>query len=555
MLGSDLLHQALLKYGVNRVFGILGREAEVLNFHHPELKFFLTRHEFTAGVAADAYARLTGQAQGCFSTFGPGATNLATGVASACLDRSPMLAMSAQIETEDALYNHVHQCLDQVEIMRPMCKYAHELRDPRQIPSQVRQALEAAYSELMGPSYLSLPVNVLGGEVPDGEAEQLLAKAGEIQRKPPGTVEANDLKALHELLVKAERPLVIVGNSLIRDDAVAETRAFVEKYQLPTVSSLASKGIVADDHPCSLGAVNRYLDDILKRPLMDEVFGKADLIVLLGFDICEDVKPAMWLGQRNRKVVRLCSTANEAARLVKTDLDLVGSVKEALRALVGSTYPVDRNNWAMDIARSIRQAKLAIDSPVDHYYRTIPPAAIVRSVRSALGPSGVLCSDIGLHKQYAGLISETTQANTFLCSNGLGSFGSGLPLAIGAQLARPNTRVAAIVGDGGFHSNSQDLEFLARYGLPVVIVVLKDSSYGLIKHYQARGGQQHDTNLVEFMEVDFVKLAEANGCKGIPVKSARNLSRELSRAFESGQPTLLEVPIRYEQLPSTQKAH
>lgn len=546
MRGSDLLHKSLLKFGVNRVFGILGREAEVLNFHHPELQFFLTRHEFTAGVAADAYARVTGRAQACFSTFGPGATNLATGIASACLDRSPMLAMSAQIETEDALHNHVHQCLDQVEIMRPMCKYASELTDPRQIPGEVKKGLEAAYSELMGPSYLSLPVDVLGKEIPDAEGEQLLLRAGEIRREEPRAVDTGDLKAIHELLAKAERPLLIVGNSLVREDAVAEVRAFVEKYQLPTVSSLASKGIIPDDHACGLGAINRYLDQLLKLPLIEEVFAKTDLVVLLGFDLSEDVKPSMWLTGRKKTIVRIGSTRNGAARLVKTDLDIVGSLKQALQALNGPGYPVTRRNWAADISRTIRQSKLSLGNPDYQHYRTIPPPAIVREVRRALGPDGIMCSDIGLHKQYAGLFSETTRPNTFLCSNGLGSFGSGMALAIGAKLACPATKVAAVVGDGGFHSNSQDLEFLARYDLPIVIVMMKDSAYGLIKHYQIRGGQQHDTNLVDFMSVDFVKLAEANGCRGISVKSSRNLGREIDRAFESGEPTLIEVPIRYD---------
>ncbi|WP_394821535.1 thiamine pyrophosphate-binding protein [Pendulispora albinea] len=546
MRGSDLLLQSLLKYGVNRVFGILGREAEVLNFHHPELDFFLTRHEFTAGVAADAFARVSGRAQACFSTFGPGATNLATGVASACLDRSPMLAMSAQIETDDALHNHVHQCLDQVEIMRSMCKYASELRDPRQIPAEVRKALEAAYSELMGPSYLSLPVNVLGAEIPDAEGQALLGQAGAIHPKKAPQSDAADLKAVHELLVKAERPVVIVGNSLHREDAVAEARAFVAKYQIPAVSSLASKGIISDDDPCSLGAINRYLNGILKMPVIDEVFGKADVVVLLGFDICEDVKPAMWLTGRKKTIVRIGSTPNEASRLVKTDLDIVGSVKQALQTLNRPENEVSRSNWAADIARTIREAKRATGGNGHQHYPTVPPPAIVREVRRALNGDGILCSDIGLHKQYAGLISETTESNTFLCSNGLGSFGSGMALAIGAKLARPEKKVAAIVGDGGFHSNSQDLEFLARYDLPIVIVMMKDSAYGLIKHYQVRGGQEHDKNLVDFLSVDFVKLAEANGCRGVSVQSSKNLRREIERAFELSEPTLIEVPVQYE---------
>ncbi len=547
MRGAEILQCALHQYGVSRVFGILGREAEVLSFNHPELRFYMTRHEFTAGVAADAFARVTGVAQGCFSTFGPGATNLATGVASACLDRSPMLAMSAQIETADALYNHVHQCLDQVAIMAPMCKYAAEVRSASSIPAEVRRALQAAYSELLGPSYLSFPVDVLAAELPDSEARRLLNAAGPIERSAPPPPDAAQLSTLHELLVRAKRPLAIVGNSLIREDAVNEARAFVAKYALPSVSSLASKGVIADDDPLSLGAINRYLDGILQLPLMDEVFEACDLIVLIGFDICEDVKPSMWSRGAPKTVVRLASQSNHAEQLVKPELDVVGDVKKSLRMLLGPEYRAARSNWAAAVSRTIREAKQSIGAPEPGAHLTTPPPAIVREVRRALGPEGILCSDIGLHKQYAGLISETTRPNTFLCSNGLGSFGTGMALAIGAALARPDVRVAAIVGDGGFHSNSQDLEFLARYRLPIVIVMMKDSAFGLIRHYQQRGQQKND-NLVDFLSVDFVELAKANGCSGIAVKSPYALGKEIDRAFDSGRPTLIEVPVRYDQL-------
>jgi acetolactate synthase-1/2/3 large subunit/N2-(2-carboxyethyl)arginine synthase len=179
-------------------------------------------------------------------------------------------------------------------------------------------------------------------------------------------------------------------------------------------------------------------------------------------------------------------------------------------------------------------------------YPTIPVPAIVRSVRDIIGPEGILCSDIGLHKQYAGLFSDTFHPNTFMCSNGCGSFGFGLPAAMGAKLAMPDRRVAVICGDGGFHSTSHDLETAVRYSLPIVVVLLKDNSYGLIKYYQLTDQDSVESNSVDFGDVNFCKLAEANGWESSFVTGRKMLEEKMSQAFERNRPTLLELPVRYQ---------
>ncbi|MHB1955817.1 MAG: thiamine pyrophosphate-binding protein, partial [Sulfobacillus sp.] len=265
MRGAEILQKALVKNGVSHVFGILGREAEALAFTDPGLRFILTRHEFTAGVACDAYARVSGKAQACFSTFGPGATNLSTGIASSCLDRSPMLAMSAQIEKHDIVYNHVHQCLDQAAIMRPMCKYSNEVQETKEIASEIKKALDCAYTELFGPSYLSLPLDILTADLPTSEANLLLdAATGAGPVRLPRADPAG-LKAVHEALVRAKRPVAIVGNGIFREDALQGFKAVVHKYGLPVISSLASKGALPEEDDHNIGPVNRYLNGILKR--------------------------------------------------------------------------------------------------------------------------------------------------------------------------------------------------------------------------------------------------------------------------------------------------
>jgi acetolactate synthase-1/2/3 large subunit/N2-(2-carboxyethyl)arginine synthase len=532
----------LVRHGVEYVFGILGREAQAIRFDEPGLKFILTRHEFTAGVACDSYARVTGKAQACFSTFGPGATNLSTGIASSFLDRSPMLALSAQIETGDAIYGHVHQCVDQVAMMRPITKYAAELESAVQIPAEVQKALSAAYSELLGPAYLSLPVDVLLADVADAEAHRIIESAGVITASVPPHAEDRTLREVHALLSHAQRAVAVVGNTVFRENAVTEFRAFVRKYNLPVVSSLASKGALPDSDPQNIGPVNRYLNGILKRDILDDVFGNTDLVLLIGFDIAEDVRPAMYSCGRPKTIVRLSSTPNLAMKSVKVNVDVVGDIKRTLARLGSSHFSATGSFWAGELTRDLRAWKMAAGEEVGP---TMSPAPIIRAVRDVIGREGILCSDVGLHKQYAGLMSETEEANTFLCSNGLGSFGSGLPLALGAKLARPAVPVAAVVGDGGFHSNSADLETLARHRIPVVVVVLNDSAFGMIKHYQIRGDQRSD-NIVNLLPVNFAALAEANNCRGLKVTSNRSLRTELAAAVRANEPTVIEVPVDYD---------
>lgn len=547
MRGSHLLQRALRNHGVQYVFGILGREAEVLAFNQSDLKFVLTRHEVTAGFAADAYARITGRGQACFSTFGPGATNLATGVASACLDRSPMLAMSAQIETHAAVHGHVHQCIDQVAVMRPMCKYAAEVQEVSALAGHVQRAMSAAHTELYGPSYLSLPVDVLAADLPDDEAERVLDATRRREIPAPPKVDRAALDAAYELLRSATRPVIVNGAVIQREGATAEFRQVVEKFGVPVVASLSSKGVLPESHPQSFGPVNRYLDGIVKRPFMAEIFAEADLILLVGYDVAEDVKPEMYEAGRPKKIVRLSAQPNYAERVVRVDVDVRGSLKESLGLLASDAYKATQvpSGWAEGVARGLRELKRTSGSGPYNYYPTVPPQLIVRAIREAIGPEGIICSDIGIHKQYAGLLSESEKPNTFFCSQGLGSFGSGMALALGSKLAAPDVPVVAIVGDGGFHSTSSDLETLARYELPIVIVLLKDSAFGLIKYYQLRG-QMTDENTVDFLPVDFAGLARANHCQGIAISSSRDFGRALQKALASSGPTLIEVPVRYQ---------
>ncbi len=549
MRGAKLFLEAAHRQGVTRAFGIIGGEAQAMRFDEvPGLEFYLTRHEFAAGIMADVCGRLGGTPQMCYSTFGPGVTNLATGVCSAVLDRSPMLAVSAQIMRSERVYNQTHQCIDNVAVIGPMCKYARELDSVEEIPEVVTSALRAARAETPGPSFISFPFDLMLAEIEDREARRLLDNMGSTEPAPLPSPKKADLDWLVGEIKNARRPMALGGNVLFREGATDELLAFLERYQIPLVTTLASKGLIPEGHPLHIGACNKYLDGILHYPVLDEVFKKCDLMLLIGYDFGEDVKPSQWKRNGTIRTIAIGPNKNPMGEVFKPDREIIGSLKQALPILTEMTTPTQATQSSTDLAwiNSLRKRREAAGEQPIQSYPTIPVPAIIRTVRSQLGPEGILCSDIGLHKQYAGLFSATYQPNTFMCSNGAGTFGFGFPAAMGAKIMNPDRRVAVVCGDGGFHSTSQDLETAARYNLPMVIVLLKDNSFGLIKYYQLTDKDNVYTNSVNFGDVNFVKLARANGWVAHFVTSRPMLEQRMAEAFARNRPTLLELPVRYQ---------
>lgn len=545
MRGSRFFLEVAKRHGVCFGAGIIGGEASELVFDEvKDFTFMLTRHETTAGVMADAYARLTGQAQLAYSTFGPGMTNLLTGIACAALDRSPMLAVSAQVACNEIAYGHTHQCLDMVAIARSVAKFAHELNRIEEVPEVVAEAMRCAREGLEGPSFISFPRDVMGATIDDKSASALLDRVPSAAPVPPSPPKPTEIKWLADELQSAKRPIAIVGNLVYKHGAQCQPEAFVSRYQIPVVTTLASKGILPEGHLLNVGAVNKYLEAFLSRCVLDEVFATADLILLIGYDIAEDVRPDLWRRGLPKKEILLTPFPNPVESLVNGNRQIVGNLAAALSAL--SELGVRPESRDLALIRGLKLRK-------ENYGRAgadgaaPTPAEIAREMRKAIGPKGILCSDIGLHKQIAGLFTESSNPNTFFCSNGLGSFGTGLALGLGAKVARPDLPVAIVVGDGGFHSNSQDLETAVRYNIPVVVVVLKDDSYGLIKYYQLKGHKRLAHGEVQFGSVDFVALAKANGCAASRITRNDELEPVLLRALASGAPALLEAPICYEE--------
>ncbi|MBL1288322.1 thiamine pyrophosphate-binding protein [Streptomyces sp. NPDC057067] len=551
--GNPTAAHALLKrlheHGVETVFGVVGREAASILFDEaPGIDFVLTRHEFTAGVAADVLARITGRPQACWATLGPGMTNLATGVATSILDRSPVIALAAQSESHDIFPNDTHQCLDSVSVMRPMTKYAVELQRPDEITDLVDSAVAAAMTEPVGPSFISIPVDLLGADID----ASVTHPAAHTPAKPVGAVHADWQAAADKaaaLVAGAEHPVFVVGAAAIRSGAVPAIRALAERLDVPVITTYIAKGVLPHGHHLNYGAVTGYMDGILSFPALETLFGPADVIVTLGYDYAEDLRPSMWDRGGEKQTVRISPTVNPIPRVYRPDVDVVTDVLAFVEHLDSATAEVAKKT-PHDIAPLRERVAEFLADPTEYddgmrVHQVMDSMNTVMAEMAAPG-EGTIVSDIGFFRHYGVLFARADQPFGFLTSAGCSSFGYGIPAAIGAQMARPGQPTFLIAGDGGFHSNSADLETIARLNLPIVTVVVNNDTNGLIELYQNLGHQRSHDPAVKFTGVDFTELARANGVEAVKAGTREDLLAALRKGAGLGRPFLIEVPVNYD---------
>lgn len=535
--------RTLSESGIKRIYGIVGREANSITFDEvPELDFVLTRHEADAGFMAIAESRYSGGPQVCFATIGPGSTNLVTAMATAMVDRYPLICISAQLETYEVAYNNAHQCVDGASICRPVAKLSYELDPADDIAAVIEQAIQVATSAPAGPVFLSIPNDVLKAPAVVDGTSRALSQLPASSADRPRELDRAEIAAAAQLIDDASQPLIVVGDAAVRNGAATQIAAFAHGHGIPVVSSYAATGAMPSDDPLYYGPITPHIDSFIEYPALDEVFGPADTLLLVGYDVAEHILPWVWTRGLPKKVIRLAEFPNPAPERVPTDLDLVvPDLAEAMRELDRMTAtrkePHDVSGLAGHM-RSIAQ---------DH----TPPAAglrpeqVVCRVNEYFGEDYILCNDVGFHRHMSALFFSARNPLDFMTSAGLSSFGTGLPFGIGAKFARPEREVVVIAGDTGFHSSGAELETAVRFGLKLTVIVLQNAKSGLIERYQQMGHGRVNPDVLEYRPVDFARLAEANGAQGLHADSIEKLSDALKLAGDHQGVTLIEVPVDY----------
>jgi acetolactate synthase-1/2/3 large subunit len=467
-----------------------------------------------------------------------------TGVADAFLDRAPMVAITGQASI-DKLHKEAHQVVDIVRMMEPVTKWNTRVERVDAIPEIVRKAFRVASLEKPGPTHIELPEDLAATPVaaPDAGGPSPLIPGRSYFPEP--TDEAIEHAA--GLLAAAERPILLVGNGVLRRGATADLRAFARGLHIPVAATFMGKGAIDDRSHLSLMTVGlQARDHVLSG------FDRADLVICVGYDLVE-YAPASWNPGRSKQIIHIDTQPAEIDAAYRPEVELVGAIDRTLRRLLAAVEPVGvggRDASARHASgeilvhadlRTQLLAELAAHEANDGW--PITPQRAIADLRRALGPSDIVVSDVGAHKVWVARLYQAYEPNTVIISNGFAAMGISVPGAIAAKLVHPDRRVVALCGDGGFLMNSQELETATRLGTDITVIVWRDDGYGLIDWKQRNEfGKPFG---VEFGNPDFVAYAASFGMAGFRPSSAADLYPTLMRAFETPGPTLVEVPIDY----------
>jgi acetolactate synthase-1/2/3 large subunit len=531
MNGAELVVSALENEGVKQIFGVPGEEnldiVEALR--RSTIKLVVTRHEQPAAFMAATHGRLTGRAGVCLSTLGPGALNLATGAAYALLGAMPMVMITGQkgiLSRKQARF----QVVDIVSTMTPLTKMAHQIVSPATIPSIVREAFRVAQQERPGPVHLELPEDIAGETAPSGLSP--------VPTHPIEFPVANRaaLDRAAELIMGAERPLVMLGAAASRPRLAEALSAFVKRLQIPFFNTQMGKGSVADGSGLYMGTAA-----LSERDYVHQAIDRADLIIAIGHDTVE--KPPFFMGPGGPTVLHIGYLPATVEEVFFPHTEVVGDVGPSLMLLADRLESRLPRAGALLGLRAAILARIADRAEERRFPLT--PQRIVHDVRQVMPEDGIVCLDNGMYKIWFARNYRTRVANTLLLDNALATMGAGLPSAMMAAMLHPTRRVLAVCGDGGFMMNSQELETAMRLGLNLVALILQDNAYGMIRWKQAADGFP-DFGMT-FGNPDFVAYANAYGVRGSRVESADGLVPTLEAAFTGGGVHLITVPVDYSE--------
>ena len=530
MNAAELFVAALENEGVTQIFGLPGEENldMVEALRRSSIRLVVTRHEQAAAFMAATHGRLTGRPGVCLTTLGPGALNLTTGAAYALLGAMPMIMITGQkgvLSRKQAGF----QVVDMVSTMTPLTKMARQIVSPAAIPAVVREAFRVAQQERPGPVHLELPEDIAAEQAAD-----IALIAPHPIEMPVAQPAALDRAAA--LIRNAERPLIMLGAAASRPRLSAALSDFVRCVQIPFINTQMGKGSVAGGSGLYMGTAA-----LSERDYVHDAIERADLIIAIGHETVE--KPPFFMGPKGPTVLHVGYLPATVEEVFFPHAELIGDVGPTLALLAQRLEGRLPKAQALLPLRDGILARLAARAEESRYPLT--PQRIVHDVRQVMPEDGIVCLDNGMYKIWFARNYRTRIANTLLLDNALATMGAGLPSAMMAALLHPQRRVLAVCGDGGFMMNAQELETAHRLGLNLVVLILEDQAYGMIRWKQAVDGFT-DFGMT-FGNPDFVAFAHAHHVKGTRVGGADGLAAALEAAFTGGGVHLVVVPVDYSE--------
>lgn len=527
LTGSQIVIECLKEQGVDTVFGYPG--GTILNIYdelysHPEIHHILTSHEQGAAHAADGYARATGKVGVCMATSGPGATNLVTGIATAYMDSSPVVAITANVG-KSLLGKDSFQEVDIAGVVMPITKHSMIVKNVADLANTLRRAFRIAQSGRPGPVLVDITKDVTAAKY-----EYEYKEPEKIERQV-NTITEEALEEAAALIRQAKRPYIFVGGGAVISGASDEVRELAHKLQAPVCDSLMGKGVFPGDDPLYTGMLGMHGTKTSNLGVT-----KCDLLIVLGARFSDRVTGDTSRFAKKAKILQFDIDAAEINKNVVVDTCVIGDLKESLKRLNERLEPKEYPEWLEEIR------ELEKRYPMKHEDGLTGPAVMEEIYRVTKGDA-VITTDVGQHQMWAAQYYAYKEPRQLLTSGGLGTMGFGLGAAMGAKMGRPDQTVINIAGDGCFRMNMNEIATLSRYRIPVIEVVINNHVLGMVRQWQTLFYKQRYSYTVLDDATDFVKVAEALGAKGIRVTKKEEIAPAIEEAIAYGGSVVIDCQI------------
>lgn len=536
--GADAVVDSLINHDVKFVFGIPGAKIDRVfeKLDHPTdenaPQFILTRHEQNAAFMAAGIGRITGHPGVVITTSGPGASNLATGLATATTEGDPVLAISGQVQRTDLL-RQTHQSMNNTSVFSGITKYDAEVQDPDNISEVIANAYQEAEDGKQGASFISIPQDVTDGTVTTDIIKPLPAPI----LGPASPIESTLLAAR---IKKAKLPVLLVGMRASDSQTSTAIRNLVRDTHLPVVETFQGAGIISreleDDFFGRVG--------LFRNQLGDKLLKESDLVIAIGYDPVE-YEPRNWNKNVDKELVVIDSVRAQLDKNFQPQRELIGDISQTLEFLLPYMKGFKLPEKAVPFLAQLRdQLKLRDEPPAltEDQVRS-HPLAVIQAMQARISDEMTVTVDVGSFYIWMARHFRSYNPRHLLFSNGMQTLGVALPWAISAALVRPETKIVSVSGDGGFLFSAQDLETAVRLNLNIVHLIWNDGNYDMVKFQEEM--KYGDSAAVKFGPVDFVKYAESFGATGLRVNQAADLEKVLDEAFQISGPVVVDIPVDY----------
>jgi len=534
MKGAKVVVELLERQGVEVAFGIPGGVLLPLYDELVDAKFrhILTRHEQCAAHMADGYARTSRKPGVCIATSGPGATNMVTGIATAFMDSSPLVAITGQVAT-GVLGADAFQEADSFGIMMPITKHNFRVMDPKQLPKTMKRAFKIATTGRFGPVHIDIPNDIFTSDIPEKEIDK------EYQIPAPRR-NLNQLLDAVKLLESAERPAILVGGGAIWSNAGVEIVKLAEMLMAPVITTLMGKGAVPDTHPLVLGVVGMH-----GKQGANYVLHNCDTLLAIGTRFSDRVTGKVSDFAKNTKIIHIDIDASEIGKNVKGHIALVGDAWTVTNALLAGIK--SRKRKQSEWKDRIKDIKKACTCDFDIEGEPIKPQKVIKDLSRYLPDDAIVTTEVGQNQMWMAHFFEMSGTRQFITSGGLGTMGFGFPASIGAKVAKPEKTVVDVAGDGSLQMVSHEFATAVQEKIPVIVCLMNNGWLGMVKQWQKLFYEKRYMATALGRMPDFVKLAQAYGADAIRVEKSSELKEAIGRAVKTDVPFLLDVMIDPEE--------